>query len=284
MKILITGAKGLLGQALAQALKNERPVLAGRDELDVTNLEDFKKFASEVKPDVIIHCAAMTDVDACETDKRQAYLVNAVGCGYAAAVSHLVKARLISVSTDYVFDGKQSEPYGEEDAANGGDSVYGRSKFIGEEFIRALNPNHVIIRTAWLYGRGGKNFVDSMLSLSRKELPELKVVSDQRGNPTSAVSVAEKIREILQRPDINGTIHVTSEGSATRYEFAEEIFRLANISQKVVPCSSEQFPRPAPRPNNSCLSKNALRRYGLSPMLDWSSELKEYLTSLKKED
>lgn len=284
MKILITGAKGLLGQALAQALKNERPVLAGRDELDVTKLEDFKKYASEVKPDVIIHCAAMTDVDACETDKRQAYLVNAVGSGYAAVVSRLVKARLISVSTDYVFDGKQSEPYGEEDAANGGYSVYGRSKFIGEEFIRALNPNHVIIRTAWLYGSGGKNFVDSMLSLSRKGVSELKVVSDQRGNPTSAVSVAEKIREILQRPDINGTIHVTSEGSATRYEFAEEIFRLANISQKVVPCSSEQFPRPAPRPNNSCLSKNALRRYGLSPMPEWRSELIKYLSSLKKEN
>lgn len=284
MKILITGAKGLLGQALAQALKTERPVLAGRDELDVTKLEDFKKYASEVKPDVIIHCAAMTDVDACETDKRHAYLVNAVGSGYAAAVSRLVKARLISVSTDYVFDGKQSEPYGEEDAANGGNSVYGRSKFIGEEFIRALNPNHVIIRTAWLYGRGGKNFVDSMLSLSRKGVPELKVVSDQRGNPTSAVSVAEKIRDILQRPDIKGTIHVTSEGSATRYEFAEEIFRLANISQKVVPCSSEQFPRPAPRPNNSCLSKNALRRYGLSPMPEWRSELKKYLSPLKKEN
>lgn len=284
MKILITGAKGLLGQALSQALKTERPVLAGRDELDVTRLEDFKKFASEVKPDVIIHCAAMTDVDACETDKRQAYLVNAVGSGYAAVVSRLVKARLISVSTDYVFDGKQSEPYGEEDAANGGDSVYGRSKFIGEEFIRALNPNHVIIRTAWLYGCGGKNFVDSMLSLSRKGVPELKVVSDQRGNPTSAVSVAEKIREILQRPEIKGTIHVTSEGSATRYEFAEEIFKLANISQKVVPCSSEQFPRPAPRPNNSCLSKNALRRYGLSPMPEWRSELKKYLSPLKKEN
>lgn len=284
MKILITGAKGLLGQALAQSLKTDGPVLAGRDELDVTKLEDFKKYASEVKSDVIIHCAAMTDVDACETDKRQAYLVNAVGSGYAAVVSRLVKARLVSVSTDYVFDGKQSEPYGEEDAANGGNSVYGRSKFIGEEFIRALNPNHVIIRTAWLYGCGGKNFVDSMLSLSRKGVPELKVVSDQRGNPTSAVSVAEKIREILQRPEIKGTIHVTSEGSATRYEFAEEIFRLANISQKVVPCSSEQFPRPAPRPNNSCLSKNALRRYHLSPMPDWHSELKKYLSSLKKEN
>lgn len=246
MKILITGAKGLLGQALSQALKTERPVLAGRDELDVTRLENFKKFASEVKPDVIIHCAAMTDVDACETDKRQATSSTPVGMPYAAVVSRLVKARLISVSTDYVFDGKQSEPYGEEDAANGGDSVYGRSKFIGEEFIRALNPNHVIIRTAWLYGCGGKNFVDSMLSLSRKGVPELKVVSDQRGNPTSAVSVAEKIREILQWPEIKGTIHVTSEGSATRYEFAEEIFKLANISQKVVPCSSEQFPRPAP--------------------------------------
>lgn len=284
MKILITGAKGLLGQSLARTLENESLILADRDELDVTKLEDFKKYASKVNPDVIIHCAAKTDVDACETDKRQAYLVNAVGSGYAAVVSRLVKARLISISTDYVFDGKQSGPYGEEDTANGGNSVYGRSKFIGEEFIRGLNPNHVIIRTAWLYGRGGKNFVDSMLSLSRKGVPELKVVSDQRGNPTSAVSVAEKIREILQRPEIKGTIHVTSEGSASRYEFAKEIFKLANLSQKVVPCSSEQFPRPAPRPNNSCLSKNALRRYGLSPMPDWRSELKEYLTSLKKED
>lgn len=284
MKILITGAKGLLGQALAWTFKNDNLILAGRDELDVTKLEDFKKYASEVNPDVIIHCAAMTDVDACETDKRQAYLVNAVGSGYAAVVSRLVKARLISISTDYVFDGKQSGPYGEEDRANGGNSVYGRSKFIGEEFIRGLNPNHVIIRTAWLYGHGGKNFVDSMLSLSRKGVPELKVVSDQRGNPTSAISVAEKIREILQRPEIKGTIHVTSEGSASRYEFAKEIFKLANISQKVVPCSSEQFPRPAPRPNNSCLSKNALRRYGLSPIPDWRSELREYLTSLKKED
>lgn len=284
MKVLITGAKGLLGQALAQTLKNDILVLPDRNELDVTNLEGFKRYAFEVKPDVIIHCAAMTDVDGCEMDKKQAYLVNAVGCGYAAAVSRLIEARLISISTDYVFDGKRSGPYGEADAANGGNSVYGRSKFIGEEFIRGLNPNHVIIRTAWLYGRGGKNFVDSMLSLSRKGVAELKVVSDQRGNPTSAVSVAEKIREILQRQDIHGTVHVTSEGSASRYEFAEEIFRLANISQKVVPCTSAQFPRPAPRPNNSCLANDALRRYGLSPMPDWRSELKKYLSSLKIEN
>lgn len=282
MKILITGAKGLLGHALVQTLKSDTLILAGRDELDVTKFEDFKKYASKVNPDVIIHCAAMTDVDACETGKSQAYLVNAVGCGYAAAVSRLIDARLISISTDYVFDGKQSGPYGEEDAANGGNSVYGRSKFIGEEFIRGLNPNHVIIRTAWLYGRGGKNFVDSMLSLSRKGVPELKVVSDQRGNPTSAASVAEKIGEILQKPDIQGVVHITNEGSASRYEFAGEIFRLANISQRVVPCTSAQFPRPAPRPNNSCLAKNALRRYGLSPMPDWRSELKAYLSPLKK--
>ena len=187
--------------------------------------------------------------------------------------------RLIAISTDYVFDGMLDRPYHEFDIASGGATVYGQSKFAGEEMIRHHCPNHVICRISWLYGAGGPSFVHTMMKLADGTRPELKVVADQHGNPTSTLAVAGKLRSLLERPELVGTFHMTCEGEATWFEFAEEIFRLAGKQQKVIPCTTQEFPRPAPRPANSRLEKRMLRLAGLPPMPDWHDALAEFMRS-----
>jgi dTDP-4-dehydrorhamnose reductase len=228
-------------------------------------------------PDVVIHCAAMTAVDRCESERESAFRLNARGSANVASVCRKYSIRLIAVSTDYVFDGDADRPYDEFDRPNGGRTVYGQSKFAGEEAVRSLCPNHVIARISWLYGAGGPSFVHTMMSLADGSRPSLKVVGDQFGNPTSAVAVARALRELVSRPELCGTFHLTCEGSASWAEFAREIFRIAGVEQRVVSCSTEEFPRPAPRPKNSRLEKLALRLAGLPPMPDWKRALAEFM-------
>ena len=277
MKVLITGAKGMLGRTLMEELKGFELIPTDLD-MDITDLGQVVSAFALHRPDAVIHCAAMTAVDKCETEKELAFRINAIGSENVAQACAAKHARLIAISTDYVFDGYGNKPYSEDDPATGGRTIYGQSKFAGEEAVRAYAPNHIVARVAWLYGKGGPSFVHAMLSLAQKGQPELKVVNDQLGNPTSAIAVARHLQLLLERPDLKGTFHLTCEGEATWYDFACEIFKLKGIAQKVVPCTTAEFPRPAPRPPNSRLEKQALRLAGLPPMPYWKDALAEFLS------
>ena len=278
MKVLLTGGKGMLGRTLVRELGGDFEVIAtDLPETDITDKESLDAAVLRYAPDTVIHCAAMTAVDKCESERELAYLLNEKGSANVAEVCRRHEIRLIAISTDYVFDGDSDRPYGENDRPTGGRTVYGQSKFAGEEAVRAICPDHVIARISWLYGAGGPSFVHAMMSLADGSRPELKVVADQQGNPTSTTAVARALRGILRRPELRGTFHLTCEGSATWADFAEEIFRLAGVVQKVVPCTTAEFPRPAPRPANSRLEKAALRQAGLPPMPDWKAALAEFM-------
>ena len=279
MKLLITGGKGMLGRTLQEEFKVDDIVIADLPEADITDAAEFDTFLAQNRPDVVIHCAAMTAVDKCESEIEFAYKLNALGTANVAAACNRHGVRLIAISTDYVFDGDSDRPYNEFDHATGGHTVYGQSKFAGEEAVRTHCPNHVICRISWLYGHGGPSFVHAMMSLADGTRPMLKVVADQHGNPTSTTAVARQLRNILANPQLVGTFHLTCEGEATWYEFAQEIFRLAGKTQAVSPCTTDEFPRPAPRPKNSRLDKMMLRLAGLPPMPDWHDALAEFMKS-----
>ena len=277
MKLLITGGKGMLGRTLQNEFKDCEIVIADLPEADITDTAGFDAFLAQHKPDAVIHCAAMTAVDKCESEIEFAYKLNAFGTANVAAACNRHGVRLIAISTDYVFDGDSDRPYNEFDRATGGNTIYGKSKFAGEEAVRRHCPNHVICRISWLYGHGGPSFVHAMMSLADGTRPMLKVVADQHGNPTSTTAVARQLRNILAKPGLVGTFHLTCEGGATWFEFAQEIFRLAAKTQAVSPCTTDEFPRPAPRPKNSRLDKMMLRLAGLPPMPDWHDALAEFM-------
>lgn len=278
MKVLITGGKGMLGRTIVRELSDRHEfVIADLPEADILDEKGLLDFIAARRPDVVVHCAAATKVDDCETNVDFAYRLNARGSANVAAACDRLGIRLIAISTDYVFDGDLDRPYNEFDRATGGATVYGKSKFAGEELIRSLCPDHVILRISWLYGFGGPSFVHAMLKLADGTRPVLRVVDDQRGNPTSAVAVARKLDEFLARPQIRGTFHATCEGEASWAEFAAEIFRLAGRDQRIQPCTTDEFPRPAPRPKNSRLDKMGLRLAGFAPMPDWHDALREFM-------
>lgn len=279
MRVLLTGGRGMLGRTLVSELSDFEVIPTDLPEADITDPSAMDRLLKEINPEAVIHCAAMTAVDKCETEKELAYRLNAFGTANVASACHRNGVRLIAISTDYVFDGALDRPYHEFDVPNGGNTVYGQSKFAGEQQVRSLCPNHVIGRISWLYGKGGPSFVHAMVKLADGSRPELKVVNDQIGNPTSTMAVARKLREILKRPELAGTFHLTCEGEATWYEFACEIFHQLGIEQRVIPCGTAEFPRPAPRPANSRLDKMMLRLAGLPPMPGWKDALKEFIAS-----
>lgn len=281
MRLLITGGKGMLGRTLQQEFSDCDIVIADLPEADITDAAGFDAFLARSGADVVIHCAAMTAVDRCESEAESAFLLNAVGSGNVAASCQRHQVRLIAFSTDYVFSGDLDRPYHEFDLADGGKTVYGRSKFAGEELIRQRCPDHVICRIAWLYGAGGPSFVHTMMKLADGSRAELKVVNDQWGNPTSAVAVTRHIRYILANSGLKGTFHLTCEGETTWAGFAREIFQLAGIDQRVVPCRSDEFFRPASRPKNSRLDNARLRLVGLPTMPDWHEALAEFMNTEK---
>jgi dTDP-4-dehydrorhamnose reductase len=280
MKVLLTGGKGMLGRTLVRELGGDFEVVpTDLPAADITDEDAIDAVIAQASPDAVIHCAAMTAVDKCETERDLAFRLNARGTANVAAACRRHGVRLVAISTDYVFEGDSDRPYTEFDRPTGGRTVYGQSKFAGEEAVRSLCPNHVIARISWLYGVGGPSFVHAMMNLVDGTRPVLKVVADQHGNPTSTVAVARALRDILKRPNLCGTFHLTCEGEATWAEFAEEIFRLAGREQKVQPCTTDEFPRPAPRPKNSRLEKMALRIAGLPPMPQWKDALAEFMAA-----
>lgn len=280
MKILITGANGMLGSDLKEVLKSHELILTGSKDLDITDQNKVFQFISENSPDIVINAAAYTAVDNCETHYNDAYAVNALGPKYLAISCKNMNIPLIHISTDYVFEGSKKSPLVEEDKI-GPKTVYGKTKLEGEKFIQENCKKYFIIRTAWLFGINGKNFVQTMLNLSKNQ-KEIRVVNDQVGSPTFSYDLAISIKELLNS-DKYGIYHLTNKGECSWYEFAKKIFELSKIDIKVIPVSSEEYPRPAPRPHYSVLSNQKWINSGFTPMRNYEDALNEYLNLKAKE-
>ena len=279
MKIFVTGGKGMLGRTLRRVLTDVEIVVGDLPECDITQADAVREAIAAADVDAVVHCAAMTQVDLCETEWKRAFLINGTGSANVAKACETLGKRLIAIATDYVFHGDKPTAYLETDKPDP-QTVYGASKLAGERAIREFCSNHLILRLAWLYGDGGPSFLHTMLKLADGTRPTLKVVNDQRGNPTSAVAVARHLRMLLERTDLCGVMHLTCEGETTWYDYAKEIFRVAGVKQEVVPCTTAEFPRPAHRPANSALEKAALARSGLPPTPHWKEVLREFMAEM----
>lgn len=280
MKILITGANGMLANAVRNELKNEELILTDVANLDITNQDAVRKYVQETKPSYIINCAAYTAVDKAETQSELARKVNAVGPKNLAIVANEEDVTLVHISTDYVFCGdKQTNETYIEDEEKNPVTVYGITKLEGEEAIKENCSKYYIFRTAWLYGEGN-NFVRTMLKLG-KEKEEINVVSDQYGSPTYAVDLASIIHQAIEKQIPYGIYHATNKGYTTWYEFTKEIFKKAGVSCKVNPVSTEEYIElmkitQAKRPKNSKLSKEKLLSTGID-IPDYKDALERYL-------
>lgn len=282
MKIIVTGSQGQLGkEVLKQFDKNCYDITSvDKNELNIAVLDDVVSMVRAIKPDVIINCAAYTNVDACESDFDTAFKVNAIGPRNLSIAAKEVNAKIVHISTDYVFDGKgvlkdgSIRPYVEYDSAHP-QTAYGKTKLEGENFVKLFNDKHFIIRTAWLYGEG-KNFVRTMLDLTQKKDVFLKVVNDQRGTPTSTEELTGMIKYLIHT-DNYGLFHGTCEGQCTWYEFTKEIFRIKGITTEVIPCTTQEYPRPAPRPAYSVLENYMLKLTSNYMFRDWREALEIYL-------
>lgn len=276
MKVLVTGAGGMLAQAVVPALAAAGHAVTAltRAELDVTQLADVRRAVDSTRPEWVCHLAAYTNVDGCESDADQAFLVNGVGARNAAVAAHEVGAAVLAVSTDYVFPGNEPTPRREYDPI-GPASVYGRSKWAGECGVRETNPRHAIVRTAWLYGQGGRNFVDTIRAKALAGGP-LAVVDDQHGAPTWTGDLAAALVTLMER-GARGTFHATNAGECTWHAFAVEICRLAGATIDVATLSSAALARPAQRPAWSVLHLGALEHELGRPMPHWRDALARYL-------
>lgn len=277
MKILITGANGMLAKAVENEFKEDEQILTDVAELDITDLEVVKKYVADIKPDLIINCAAYTAVDKAEEQKDLAYKINAIGPKNLAIASKENNSTLVHISTDYVFGGAKPafEDYKEDDEKNP-QAVYGTTKLAGEEFIEKETDKYYIFRTAWLYG-DGKNFVRTMLDLSKTH-EEVRVVNDQHGSPTYAVDLASIIHQAVKKKIPYGVYNSTNIGYTTWYDFTKKIFEIKNIDCKVTPVTSEEFASAAKRPKNSQMSKEKLLNNGIR-IPNYEDALRRYLGS-----
>lgn len=277
MKILITGANGMLAKAVENEFNEDEQILTDVAELDITNLEAVKKCVEETKPDYIINCAAYTAVDKAETEEELAYKINAIGPKNLAIASKENGATLVHISTDYVFGGNKpvTDDYAEDDE-KAPQAVYGTTKLEGEKFIEKECDKYYIFRTAWLYG-DGKNFVKTMLNLAETH-NEVKVVNDQHGSPTYAVDLASIIHQAVSKKIPFGIYNSTNLGYTTWYDFTKKIYEIKNVNCKVIPVTSEEFASPAKRPKNSQMSKDKLLRNGIQ-IPDYEDALKRYLNA-----
>lgn len=282
MKVLVVGAAGMLGHDLVPALQKaghdvvaaDRMATADILSLDITDLEQVRQVVRAVVPDAVINSAAYTNVDAAETDEESAYRVNALGTWNLALACQDAGIPLMYVSTDYVFDGTKGTAYDEYEATNP-QSVYGRSKLAGEIHVRQLCRKHFIVRTAWLYGVGGKNFVETILKAGL-ERPELRVVNDQWGCPTATTDLSLVMVGLLESGRY-GTYHATGQGECTWFDFASEILRQVGIPTPVLSQTTAELSRPAPRPAYSVLENRALKLAGIQLPRGWKEALADYL-------
>ncbi|RCX19004.1 dTDP-4-dehydrorhamnose reductase [Fontibacillus phaseoli] len=285
MKVLVTGAAGQLGSDVVILFEKAGHTVwpSDRDSLDITDLDACFQKLNECKPDAVIHCAAYTAVDQAEQEIDAAYAVNAVGTRNLVLASERVGAKFCYISTDYVFDGMSDVPYHEYDYTNP-QSIYGKSKRAGEVLVQSLSSAFFIVRTSWVYGMHGNNFVKTMLRLG-EETSVLNVVNDQKGSPTYTTDLAEFILELVQTEKY-GIYHASNTESCTWYEFAQEIFSEArsilgkDYPVQVQPCATEDFPRPAPRPRNSVMEHLSIRTNGLNDLRPWREGLRAFIKDL----
>jgi dTDP-4-dehydrorhamnose reductase len=272
MRLLVTGAAGMLGTEVVAAAAGHEVAGLTRADLDITDARAVRAAVRDARPDAVINCAAYTNVDGAEADEAAATAINGDGAGHVAAAAAEHGAHIVHVSTDYVFAGDATEPY-REDAPTGPRTAYGRSKLAGERRVAAAGP-HAIVRTAWLFGPHGPNFVDTMLRLGA-ERDELSVVDDQVGCPTYAGHLAAALVEIAQART-PGVLHVAGGGSCTWYDLARATFARAGLAVTVHPCTTADFPRPAPRPAYSVLGSTRRDAPVLPP---WQDGLAAHLTA-----
>lgn len=292
MKILITGSKGQLGNELkdiinkgyseigkvSECINNSQVFDFDVDKLDITDLKSVKNVLNTIKPDVVINCAAATNVDGCESDEDFAFKVNALGPRNLAMVCEEIGAKLVQVSTDYVFSGIGEKPLTEYDLT-APYSVYGKTKLLGENYVREFCSKYYIVRTAWLYGYVGHNFVYTMRRLG-KEKDSINVVNDQIGNPTHANDLAYHILKLIET-DEYGIYHCTGKGECSWYDFAKMIIELSGEECIVNPCTSEEYKTPAKRPEYSSLDNMMLRNTVGDEMRNWQDAIKSFIENLK---
>ncbi len=298
MRILITGKNGQLGKSINKIVntgngknnyqQDNEFIFVGREELDLSKKESIASYFDNNNFDVIINCAAYTAVDKAEEEQELVNQVNHLAVSQLAQIAKNQKAKLIQISTDYVFDGESDKPYTETDKTNP-INVYGKTKLAGEKALQEIMPNDaIIIRTSWVYSEYGNNFVKTMLRLG-KERDEINVVSDQIGSPTYATDLAGVILEIIKNKEFREEgqatqiYHYPNEGEISWYEFAKEIFKIAKIDCKVNPITTQQYPTPAQRPKNTLMSKDKIAETFSVGISDWKESLNTCITILKEQ-
>ena len=293
MKILITGSNGQLGNELAsviekgyseigeipETLRGAQVIAVDVDRLDITDISAVRKFIADEKPDVVVNCAAMTNVNGCETALETAMKVNAVGPRNLAVACNESGAKLVHISTDYVFSGDAKKPYCEWDKTDPC-GVYGKSKALGEKYVTDNTTRYFILRVAWLYGYQGKNFVKTIINAARAN-GTVKVVNDQFGNPTSANDVAHHILKLITTEEY-GIYHCTCNGVCSWYDFADRIIKRSGVKAEVLPCTTEEYPTPAKRPEYSALDNLMLRCTVGDEMRDWQTAIDMFVDNLMK--
>ena len=280
MKILVTGGKGQLGTDCVRVFRETHEVLSiDLDEVDITRRADLDAWVQKFMPDIIINCAAYTQVDHCEIEKKLAWNVNVTGTENLVKCMEKQGKRLIHISTDYVFDGRKKipEPYVETDQPHPV-SYYGKTKYESEKVVGRASDRHVIVRPAWMYGVNGYNFLKTMLSLALKNPGhEIKVVNDQYGSPTWSYALSLQIERIMDA-HIGGIYHATAEGYCTWFELAEYFLNKMQVPHNIVPCTSREYPTRAQRPKNSILENRHLKEKGINIMSQWQDDIDEFVS------
>jgi dTDP-4-dehydrorhamnose reductase len=276
MKVLIVGSRGLLGTELMAAFCSSHQVLGiDLSEIDITDLRQCYDKVEETRPDVIINSAGLTRVDYCETHEEEAFLVNGHGAGNLSKAAAAAGSLLVYYSTDYIFDGLKREAYLEDDIPNP-QSIYGKSKLFGEDLVRRHCPKHLILRTSWLFGRNGNNFILTIVEAAKKG-ERLRVVNDQRGSPTYAKDLASHTLRMVEA-GCRATYHVTNSDACTWYELAVKALEWAEVEGvSIVPISTQECARPAPRPANSVLANARLEREAFPLMRSWQVAALDYI-------
>ncbi len=277
MRVLVTGVNGQLGYDVVRRLSLRYEVIAvSRNEFDITNQNDVSNFILKAQPDVIVHCAAYTGVDSAEDNSDLCYNVNVMGTKYLIESAKKVSAKILYISTDYVFDGTKDIPYDVNDEKRP-ISIYGETKAKAEELVLKYEKSF-IVRISWVFGSNGNNFVKTMLRLS-KEKTEIGVVGDQYGSPTYTVDLAILIEQMINTEKY-GTYHATNEGYTTWYEFAKEVFSMTKKSIIVKKLKTSEYPTKAARPKYSCMSKECLVKNGFDLLPNWKDALERYLKEI----
>jgi len=278
IKVLVTGSDGQLGgeiQSIASNYQNVNFIFANKDLLDITQIDSVSSFFSANEFDYCINCAALTNVDLAE-EHENTYAINVLGVNNLVENCHKYKCTLIQISTDYVFDGRSESPY-KEDSTTGPINYYGETKLKGERFIQSTLNDYFIVRTSWLYGRKGNNFVKTMLSLANK-LPEVKVVADQTGSPTFAKDLAKFILHLIIKKNTNyGIFHFSNQGQTSWYDFTKEIYKQLEIKTKLTPISTKEYPTKAQRPLFSVLNTDKVIQTTDFKLRTWQEALYDYL-------